>query len=260
MRIRLDLIESRLQALIEEWIIPVGRANFQSRLAHQLIEFMQQNLDTSREGYFSGVNRYTIFVHPSLIQGLQHKEQLLIALADGMQIAAREAGFHFSIPPRISLEADPSLPVGEFTIDNEGDYTPPGTTAVLQLPQNDRGSEAKGIRAYLMVNGTDFFPIHNLVVVNLGRLPDNDLVLNDPRVSRTHAQIRLNRGNYVLCDLNSTGGTMVNGQRIQQCVLKPGDVISLAGFPLIYGEESTAEDDSDQDDADRTQAMRASPE
>jgi pSer/pThr/pTyr-binding forkhead associated (FHA) protein len=59
----------------------------------------------------------------------------------------------------------------------------------------------------------------------------------DPRVSRAHAQIRAIRGQYVLFDLNSTGGTMVNGRRVHQCALKPGDVISLSGVPLIYGEE-----------------------
>jgi hypothetical protein len=260
MRIRLDLIESRLQALIEEWIIPVNRANFQSRLAHQLIEVMQRDLDAAGESHISRVNRYTIFVHPTVIQGLENKEKLLSALSDGMQTAAREAGFHFIISPVVSLEVDPSLPSGDFTIANDGEHTPTGATAVLHTPQNNGASEGKNIRAYLMVNGTDFFPIHDLLVVNLGRRPDNDLVLNDPRVSRTHAQIRFNRGNYVLFDLNSTGGTLVNGQRIQQCVLKPGDVISLAGFPLIYGEESGAHGSSDQDNPDRTQAMRASPE
>jgi len=62
-------------------------------------------------------------------------------------------------------------------------------------------------------------------------------VLSDPRVSRKHAQLRSSKGSYVIFDLNSTGGTYVNGKRITQQVLKPGDVISLAGVPIIYGEE-----------------------
>jgi pSer/pThr/pTyr-binding forkhead associated (FHA) protein len=42
----------------------------------------------------------------------------------------------------------------------------------------------------------------------------------------------------VLFDLNSTGGTFVNGQRTSQTVLYPGDVISLAGVALIFGQDN----------------------
>ncbi|MBL8092451.1 MAG: FHA domain-containing protein, partial [Anaerolineales bacterium] len=37
----------------------------------------------------------------------------------------------------------------------------------------------------------------------------------------------------------STGGTYVNGQRVQECILRTGDVISLAGVPVIYGEDES---------------------
>jgi pSer/pThr/pTyr-binding forkhead associated (FHA) protein len=42
----------------------------------------------------------------------------------------------------------------------------------------------------------------------------------------------------VLFDLNSTGGSFVNGQRTNQSVLYPGDVISLAGVALIFGQDN----------------------
>jgi pSer/pThr/pTyr-binding forkhead associated (FHA) protein len=53
-----------------------------------------------------------------------------------------------------------------------------------------------------------------------------------------HAQLRLVRGQFVIFDLDSTGGTFVNGQRIRQQALRAGDVISLAGVPLVYGQET----------------------
>jgi len=59
------------------------------------------------------------------------------------------------------------------------------------------------------------------------------------RVSRSHAQLRLRFGHYVVYDLGSTAGTFVNGQRIEECVLRPGDVISLGGVPVIYGEDAS---------------------
>jgi len=67
---------------------------------------------------------------------------------------------------------------------------------------------------------------------------DNQLVIDDPRVSRNHAQLRAINGRFVLFDLNSTGGTFVNGQRASQTVLYAGDVISLAGVALIFGQDN----------------------
>ncbi|MGD8457618.1 MAG: FHA domain-containing protein, partial [Anaerolineales bacterium] len=67
---------------------------------------------------------------------------------------------------------------------------------------------------------------------------DNHLVIDDPRVSRTHGQLRAVKGRYMLFDLKSSGGTYVNGERINQVVLHPGDVISLAGVPIVYGQDA----------------------
>jgi len=78
----------------------------------------------------------------------------------------------------------------------------------------------------------------NEAVVNIGRRLENQLVIDDPRVSRNHAQLRAIKGRFVLFDLNSTGGTFVNGQRTSQTVLYPGDVISLAGVALIFGQDN----------------------
>src|SRR5258708_26714545 len=71
-------------------------------------------------------------------------------------------------------------------------------------------------------------------VINIGRRQDNQVVLDDPRVSRQHAQLRQRFGRYVLYDLGSSGGTFVNGQAIHEWILKPGDVISLAGVGFVY--------------------------
>ncbi len=89
--------------------------------------------------------------------------------------------------------------------------------------------------AFVIVDGVKVIPIRKSVV-NLGRKSDNDVVFSDPHVSRYHAQILFEEGYFILVDLNSTVGTSVNGQRITQTILQPGDVISLAGVPLIFGQ------------------------
>ena len=71
-------------------------------------------------------------------------------------------------------------------------------------------------------------------VVTLGRLSDCDVVLEDPGASRRHAEIRREDGSYVIIDLGSTNGTMVNGQRVSAVALNPGDMIQLGTTTLTF--------------------------
>jgi pSer/pThr/pTyr-binding forkhead associated (FHA) protein len=91
-------------------------------------------------------------------------------------------------------------------------------------------------KAYLIVN-SEVFPITSSLT-NLGRKLDNHVVLNDPRVSRNHAQIRVLENQFILLDLNSTGGTLVNGNKITKSVLYSGDTISLAGLEMKFVQDA----------------------
>lgn len=101
-------------------------------------------------------------------------------------------------------------------------------------------------RAFLVVDGTRMFSL-NQTVVSIGRAPENDLVISDQRVSRQHAQLRAVAGRFVIFDLESTGGTSLNGRPVTQQVLNPGDVVSLAGVPLVYGEDGQPGSDLTQE-------------
>ena len=64
--------------------------------------------------------------------------------------------------------------------------------------------------------------------VTVGRSRQCDVTLDDPNVSRTHAEIRPRGGSWVLTDLGSTNGSRLNGRRLDGPeVLKPGDEIEL---------------------------------
>lgn len=70
--------------------------------------------------------------------------------------------------------------------------------------------------------------------INIGRHRENDLRIDDPRISRQHAQIiRQGRTTY-LRDLNSTNGTYVDNRRVDIAPLKEGTVIKLGSYRLIY--------------------------
>jgi len=107
-------------------------------------------------------------------------------------------------------------------VSEEADLTDP-----IRIPED----------AFVIVDGIKVIPLTR-PLVRIGRRLDNNLVLDDPRVSRSHAELRAINGRYVLFDLDSTGGTFVNGLKITQSVVYPGDVISLAGVNLVYGQKN----------------------
>lgn len=73
--------------------------------------------------------------------------------------------------------------------------------------------------------------------MRLGRAVDNDIVLRDPQASRYHATLTLTGTGYVLADLGSANGVIVNGVRIQQpVVLRPGDVIVIGGERMRFSQ------------------------
>lgn len=108
-----------------------------------------------------------------------------------------------------------------------------------QEPQAPPANPAIPQNAVLILEGVI---VHLLkeAIINIGRKLENHVTIDDPRISRQHAQLRAINGHFVLFDLNSTGGTFVNGQRTVQCVLYPGDLISLAGVTLIYAQNDPA--------------------
>ena len=97
---------------------------------------------------------------------------------------------------------------------------------IEQLPAN----------AFFVGEGVRVFPLIK-AIINIGRRLENHLVIEDLRVSRSHAQLRAIHGQFVLFDLNSTRGTFVNGERITQTILYPGDTISFGGVTLTFKQE-----------------------
>jgi hypothetical protein len=242
MRSKLDQVEARLQALIESSVALFARGDAQHRLAHQLIEAARQNLSSGPDERPVAPTMYTIYLNPDSLAYWQAHRDLLDVISQSFQLAAREYGVQFITEPHIKLAPDPQLPFEGIRVvssdqqESSGHtaaFTPVPTVQQNTIPQN----------AFLIVEGNHIFSLSQ-VVINIGRRPDNHLVISDPRVSRAHAQIRAIRGQYVLFDLNSTGGTMVNGRRVHQCALKPGDVISLSGVPLIYGEDAVTDENT----------------
>lgn len=71
-------------------------------------------------------------------------------------------------------------------------------------------------------------------LINIGRENSSDIVLEDPKASRRHCQIRKNSNNWVIEDKNSQNGIFVNGKKMTERLLCEGDIIRIGTVELIY--------------------------
>lgn len=237
MKSRLDEIESRLKDLIENRLAALAWRKDHPNLAVQIVEALREQLLAENQENEPLPNVLVFAMHPQEAADWQNNPEWLAWLNQALLETVREAGASFSAPPVIQVVGDPRQLPGQPRITATYQDTLAGSTAVLHLPGEASFSpSAQSSRAYLILHGSQFFPLDQ-PVINIGRRGDNHLVIDDLRVSRAHAQIRRTKNQTILFDLNSSGGTFVNGKRITQTMLFPGDVISLAGFTLIYGED-----------------------
>jgi pSer/pThr/pTyr-binding forkhead associated (FHA) protein len=78
--------------------------------------------------------------------------------------------------------------------------------------------------------------------ITLGRMTTNDIMLNDARVSRSHARLDCGESGITLVDLGSSNGTRLNGMQIDRATLKPEDTIGIGSLQLKYKIEDPSQD------------------
>jgi len=235
MSMQLSDIEKRLQNLIEVHLVKYlpGPA-FQDRIAQRMAEALRANLTTQDLGEQQNIipSQFLLVVHPSTMAQWQKDPRLMDGLTKVFRLVASEMGLKFTSAPSMTLTADPMIAIDSL------DVRTSKTENVAETQNMHENFEDAPVRAaFLIVGGTKVYTLDH-AVTNIGRRLDNHLIVDDPRVSRYHAQIRYVRGRFIIFDLNSTGGTYVNGQRNTQSVLYPGDVISLAGLPIVFGQDN----------------------
>jgi pSer/pThr/pTyr-binding forkhead associated (FHA) protein len=89
----------------------------------------------------------------------------------------------------------------------------------------------------------------------VGRLPDNDVRIDNPAVSGHHSLIINILNDSFLEDLNSTNGTYVNGKLIKKHALQHGDVITIGHHQLRFSDQQTG--DVEQDEFEKTMVIPA---
>ncbi len=98
--------------------------------------------------------------------------------------------------------------------------------------------------ATLMIQLPGLPPVAHVLkddTITVGRMKGNNIVIDDASVSLTHARITRHNGEFFLKDLNSTNGTVVNGQRINEARLRDLDRVAFADITAQFQAETAAE-------------------
>jgi len=207
------------------------------KFAHQ---FAQEAIGVARvdsTGREFAPDQFTLSVHPDGLRRIgQLPDDLQMDISRDFRQALQDAGYLFAREVHFTLATDPTLPQDGVRVIGWHSSNPLDIQGEIK-PIEEYDTDRPPAGAFLVVEGRRHFQL-TTPLIQIGRRLDNDLVLDDPRVSRQHLQLLANRGKFILHDLNSTAGTFVNGVKVKDHPLQPGDVIIVASVELIYGEDT----------------------
>jgi len=248
-------IEHRIESLFEGVFGRAFRSNVQPiELARKLQKEMDEHKTISVSRVYVP-NEYLVYLSPADREQFKgYEDSLLAELADYLAEHARREGYALLSTPRVVMNEDDDLEVGEFGIatrmvqPRQAAGQPsaaagaalaleePGATRIYKPSDTEaaRMAEPDRKRAALAFAGER----HELASpqVVLGRSRECDITVSDPNVSRRHAEIRREDGSYWIVDLNSTNGVEVNGKRIERARLTHADRIVIGQTELTFEE------------------------
>jgi hypothetical protein len=255
----LRAIERKLESLFEGIFGRAFRTNVQPvELARKLAKEMDDHRTVSVSRIYVP-NEYTVYLAPDdREQFASYEENLLSELQEYLAEHARREEYALLSSPRVLMETDADLDVGEFGIATRmvqpdrraGVHEPlsdlePGATMIYkakpQPPTQAVSAEELGVEPELVTlsyDGTSHEVKQRRVVI--GRSRDCDIQLSDANVSRRHAELRQEGTSYWIVDLGSTNGLEVNGKRVKRAKLRSGDTITLGSTDVTFTRETGA--------------------
>jgi hypothetical protein len=251
-------IEHQIESIVEGVFGRAFRTHVQPvELARKLAKEMDEAKSVSVSRVYVP-NEYTVYLSPSdRDQFSSYEDSLRTELADYLSEHARREGYALLSTPAVLIDEDEDLNVGEFGIATRM-VQPSRPQAPAEAPPPDvlpqaHPSETRIYRpsptetvtpevadehdlarapAAIVVNGTRRDLDDQVLVI--GRSRDCDITVDDPNVSRRHAEIRHEDGAYWIVDLGSTNGITLDGERVERARLEPGAQILLGTAEVSF--------------------------
>ena len=247
-------IEDRLEGLVEGFFTKVFRSGLQPiEVGRRILREMGENKTVSVNRIYApndfrvamGSDDYGRF--SQMEAGLQREFSELVIEQ------AKQNRWNLMGLPRISFVEEESMGRGEFKVEPslsaDADLDAP---KVSTREAQDGGDEPRAVpsdtaqkmgvatSAQLVILDDDGSPKEQISItrepVVIGRLSNSDVVLSDSNVSRRHAELKRDGGDWVVVDLGSTNGTLVNGKLAREHRLKDGDRLTIGTSEMTFKE------------------------
>jgi len=260
----LRVVESKIEGLFEGLFGRAFRTHVQPvELARKLAKEMDENRSVSVSRVYVP-NEYTLYLSSSdRAQFAVYEGSLVGELQEYLTEHARREGYALLTPPRVLLQTDDDLAMGEFGIATrvvQPDEIPPSArppqpvaapappvapvdvpaATVIYPAAPDAAEPTPAVeptpeRVTLTVNGRTVPVTSRRLVV--GRSRECDVQVDDGNVSRRHfVLVEEDPSAWVVVDLGSTNGTEVNGRRVAgRKRLDDGDRITIGSTELVFG-------------------------
>jgi hypothetical protein len=215
----LQSLEHRLERMVDGVFFRRSKGSIRPiELGRRLVREMDDQRSVDVKGRRIVPNDFTVVLSAVDHTGFNDIEDALVAeLGEAAREYAREEGYHFMGPVAVRLAVDNTLRSGRFEI-------------VSQLKQAVNGP---GMGSLVLPSGNRVDLANGKVTV--GRLPECTISINDSNISRNHAEVRVGTTGYLVRDLGSTNGTMVNGMKITgEHPLRDGDIISFGSTHVRF--------------------------
>jgi Protein of unknown function (DUF3662)/FHA domain len=254
----LKSLESKIAGLVEGTFSRAFRSEVRPvEIARKLAREMEDHKSFSVSRTYVP-NEYRVYLSPrDRERFVDYEEALASELAGYLLEHARRERLALMSRPVIEFETDERLGLGEFGIQTRV-VNPEPASESEPAPEDDRDPVVKesGRTMIYSTAGRVAEPLEErarvrretalllmggkrLVVgpdgATVGRSRQCDVMIDDPNVSREHAEIRARGGSWVLTDLGSTNGSRLNGRRVDGSeVLKPGDEIEIGTTQIRF--------------------------
>jgi predicted component of type VI protein secretion system len=242
-------LESKIAGLVEGTFSRAFRSEVRPvEIARKLAREMEEHKSLSVSRTYVP-NEYRVYLSPRDRDRFAQYEQALVdELAGYLLEHARQERLALLSRPIVEFETDERLGLGEFGIQTRI-TRPEGDEPGQPEPEHGRtmvysaaGRVAEPLEERARVQARSALLKHDGQRMRIGpggatigRSRQCEVVIDDPNVSRQHAEIRPRGGSWVLTDLGSTNGSSLNGRPvIGPEVLKPGDEIELGTSRVTF--------------------------
>jgi hypothetical protein len=247
-------IEKRMESLVEGVF---GRAFRRQIHPVEIAKGLTKQMDEGRMVSISRTyapNDFTVHLSREDTESIRaYQASLNDELIQYASTHAENKNYHLMTPPRIRFETEDTLRFGEFGVtakltggDGPREKGAPqdtsGQTRIFRTEESGGGQLDQGTATISadearrhglareiveVVLGDEKHPLEGRGPWSVGRSQENDIVINDPNVSRRHARISRTDGGFVVEDLGSTNGTLLDGAPIDRERIEGGDELTF---------------------------------